>query len=664
MKKVFFVLMASSAIMLQCTGGGKTDLEANNPTMNIDSLIDKAIKIMYENPDGAKASMEELLLTSYDYLNKEQEAMLYLQIGTIYSMKMELAKSDSLYLKAIHTLSNVSQPCLLSSIQINLGINQSKKGAYSSAIAFYQQAAGAIEKQADQCVTLPDRIYNNLGLAYQSIGKPDSAKFYFEKVLYSSTEKNDKRMMASALVNLGIVVYGFEEYETAETYLLQAIALYEEENNKNGVLTAYSNLATAYKSQKKYDDALLVYIKADSLATILNIPSRKGLIYHNTGSLYYDMGDYTKSLEYLEKSLAIKTQFNDSAGMALSQNAMSAVYIETGNYKGAKELAEKALIFAQRENNTTLLSLLYQNLTVAYIHLGEKEAALETLVKKDALRDSTFSKQKIEAVQEWQVKYETSQKETEIQLLTERNLAQNKIMFLYLIIIVLLIVAMGLGILWMMNHRKKTFMQLDNLKYRTVKSKFMPHFTGNVLNSINYLISKNPTTAQKFIADFSTFTNQSLFNFDQITRSLEEEIKYADNYLKLEKLRYEDDLNYSIEVSEDVDLRVEIPTMIMQTFCENALKHGIRPRNGHGTIKINAYSQAHFLVVTVEDDGIGRAQAQALKTEGSREGLKIVEQQIRLFNKKKKSAMRLEIVDLYSDDKTPVGTRFELYMAR
>ena len=665
MQKGIFILVASAALLLQCTGGGQSGHHLPvDQAIKTDSIIDAYRKLMFQNPDSAKVSMEQLLLTADNELNKTQEAKIYLQIGIVYSMKMELDKSDSLHRKALAIFENLANPCLLSSVYTNLGINQSKKGNYLSAIELYKRAEIMLERLISPCDNSPEGIYTNLGSSYRSIGKSDSAIYYFEKVLAASKERNDKTMMANAYINLSNIQYSLGEYETMKKYLLQAMQYYEEENNKNGLLTAYTNLASSYTSTKDYDNALLFFYKADSLSTILNLLNKKGLIYHNIGSIYFDKEAYDKGLEYLEKSLDIKMQFKDSVGIAYSRNAISAIYNRTGNYQGAKETAAEALSFAEHVKDANLLLLLYDNLSTSMIYLGEKIEALDVLAKREQLRDSVFSKQKIEAIEDWQVKYETSQKETEIQLLRERHATQQKIMFLYVGIIVLLIVVISFGIVWIRNHRKKTAMQLEQLKYRTVKSKFIPHFTGNILNSINYLISKNLKTAQKYIADFATFTNQSLFSIDKFCNTLKEEITYAENYLNLEKIRFEEILNYSICIIPDVDLQTEIPSMILQTFCENALKHGIRPKNDRGAILINAFYQGKYLVVTVEDDGIGREQAKALKTEGCCEGLKIVEQQIKLYNKSHKSVAYLKIVDLYAEDKTPAGTRFELHMPK
>jgi two-component sensor histidine kinase len=202
--------------------------------------------------------------------------------------------------------------------------------------------------------------------------------------------------------------------------------------------------------------------------------------------------------------------------------------------------------------------------------------------------------------------------------------------------------------------------QIEHLKQRAVRAKFIPHFTGNVLNSINYLISKNPDTAQRYISDFSGFSQQTLLNSDMLFRTIREELDYTELYLKLEKLRFEEKLEYEFSVDPEVDLQQTIPIMALQTFCENALKHGLRPKPEGGTIKISVSKQANETVLSVEDDGVGRKVAQPLSTKGTKEGLKIVQQQLDIFNKEKAQKSYFQMIDLFDVEGQAAGTQVEL----
>ncbi|MDR2232893.1 MAG: histidine kinase [Tannerella sp.] len=228
--------------------------------------------------------------------------------------------------------------------------------------------------------------------------------------------------------------------------------------------------------------------------------------------------------------------------------------------------------------------------------------------------------------------------------------------------------------------------QIDRLKLLSLQAKFIPHFTGNVLNSINFMILKKPREAQQYISDFSDFTRMTLLNSNLLFRPLHEEIEYVKLYLKLEKLRFEEKLEFDIAVHGDIDLQMHVPCMILQTFCENALKHGLSAKPEGGVIKIEAYLNGEYVILAVEDNGVGREKARALHTEGTQEGLKIIRQQLDLFNrykcpdgdgKQREYYMRkmrwllrrgdyslkadMQLIDLHDAVHSPSGTRVEVH---
>jgi|GEM_PF-1898759 len=202
--------------------------------------------------------------------------------------------------------------------------------------------------------------------------------------------------------------------------------------------------------------------------------------------------------------------------------------------------------------------------------------------------------------------------------------------------------------------------RIDQLTLLAIRAKFIPHFTGNVLNSINYLIQKEPYDAQRYISDFSDFSNMTLLHSDSLFRPIEEELLYAELYLKLEKLRFGERLTYHVSVAEGVNLQLDVPCMALQTFCENALKHGLSSKPDGGSIDLCVYRQNDLTVLSVQDNGIGRQKAKALHTGGTGEGLKIVQQQLDLMNKGKTNKAFMQIIDLYDPEGQATGTRVEV----
>ena len=209
----------------------------------------------------------------------------------------------------------------------------------------------------------------------------------------------------------------------------------------------------------------------------------------------------------------------------------------------------------------------------------------------------------------------------------------------------------------------KREIKLNHLLVKSIRLKSIPHFNANVLAGIEYFMMNNAVEeANKYLALYSRFTNATLLDVDKPSRSLEEEIQYVRLYLSLEKLRYEENLSYSIQIEKEVDMHIQVPNMILHTYCENAVKHGLRnkPGKGHIYIEITQIKRGINLIVT--DDGIGRQAALAFSSTSTKQGLSIMAQQIELYNQRNDEHIIQTITDLVTSDGKPGGTRFELYI--
>ena len=209
----------------------------------------------------------------------------------------------------------------------------------------------------------------------------------------------------------------------------------------------------------------------------------------------------------------------------------------------------------------------------------------------------------------------------------------------------------------------KREIKLNHLLVKSIRLKSIPHFNANVLAGIEYFMMNNAVEeANKYLALYSRFTNATLLDVDKPSRSLEEEIQYVRLYLSLEKLRYEENLSYSIHIEKEVDTHIQVPNMILHTYCENAVKHGLRnkPGKGHIYIEITQIKRGINLIVT--DDGIGRQAALAFSSTSTKQGLSIMAQQIELYNQRNDEHIIQTITDLVTSDGKPGGTRFELYI--
>ena len=198
--------------------------------------------------------------------------------------------------------------------------------------------------------------------------------------------------------------------------------------------------------------------------------------------------------------------------------------------------------------------------------------------------------------------------------------------------------------------------QIMELQLKTIKNQMDPHFTFNVFNTIAAMIQKESPSIYKPFLKFTDLIRNSLESTDKITRPLSQEILFLQNYLDLEILRSPDIFDYSIDISDDLDLGKKVPKMLLQIYVENAIKHGLRLKEEKGMLNISIVKNENSIEIEVTDNGIGRAKAKELSTGTTGLGLKIMEDYFRLFNEYNHSKIQHEIIDLFDDNHHPAGT--------
>ncbi len=143
---------------------------------------------------------------------------------------------------------------------------------------------------------------------------------------------------------------------------------------------------------------------------------------------------------------------------------------------------------------------------------------------------------------------------------------------------------------------------VKELELKTIKAHINPHFIFNSLNSIRALVDENPERARKAITELSNLLRSSMQAEKTETVTLENELKIVNDYLALEKIRFEDRLQVKLQIDEDT-LDQQVPPMMLQTIVENAIKHGISKQMNGGTVVINSDFVNNHYELSVENTG-------------------------------------------------------------
>jgi hypothetical protein len=237
----------------------------------------------------------------------------------------------------------------------------------------------------------------------------------------------------------------------------------------------------------------------------------------------------------------------------------------------------------------------------------------------------------------------------------------------FLTAVVAFLMLAGAGIALYIQRRRNRILleklraekELNELRISSIRLKAIPHFNANVLAAIEYYIAnRTKEDAMRLLGIYSDFTFKTLSEVDKAARPLSEELAYVKMYLDLEKIRFLDKFDFRIDVEEDVDRSVQLPNMILHTYCENAVKHGLMPRKSGGLLTIRVTQHERHVCVSVEDNGVGRDYARCNPhLHSTKQGLSILNRQIEIYNRFNREKIRRQVDDLMLNGE-PEGTRF------
>ena len=145
--------------------------------------------------------------------------------------------------------------------------------------------------------------------------------------------------------------------------------------------------------------------------------------------------------------------------------------------------------------------------------------------------------------------------------------------------------------------------RLAEAEVRALRAQISPHFIFNAMTAIASFVRSDPERARDLLLEFADFTRYSFRSHGQFT-TLAEELRSIDKYLALERARFGDRLQVTLQIAPEV-LPVAVPVFVLQPLVENAVRHGLEKKPGQGHITIVAADAGPEARITVEDDGVG-----------------------------------------------------------
>jgi sensor histidine kinase YesM len=208
--------------------------------------------------------------------------------------------------------------------------------------------------------------------------------------------------------------------------------------------------------------------------------------------------------------------------------------------------------------------------------------------------------------------------------------------------------------------------KVSDAALNSLRSQMNPHFIFNCLNSIKlYAVENNQDAATGYLGKFSRLMRLVLENSKSDRITLKQEIETLQLYMEMEAMRFKEKLSYEINMADNVDMDyIEIPPMLIQPYVENAIWHGLMPKEDGGRIVVFFTCQNNNLEITVTDNGVGRARAAELRSKSATAhksfGMSITHQRIELINQMYKTNMSVIINDLHDGQGNATGTEIRI----
>lgn len=457
------------------------------------------------------------------------------------------------------------------------------------------------------CATTFGQEHKNSTQRHLSKGNKLSKNQEYEKAIVSYLKaldilekEQDSSKLSSAYISIGVVNARLKNFDKTIWYLEKANQLIIKNNNAK--LRTIYNLSGFYYDNKNVTSFLSTIKKAESLAVELKNNEILSAIYSTYCNYYRDIKQYKKSITYGLKSYELKRKLGLNPDITINNIGYS--YLLDKNYPKAIEYLSKVI----RTPNKKLRTYVFNNLKNAYEKSHQKNKALHYANKYILLNDSLTKAQEKIKVASLIEKYETSKKQQQItNLKTENKLKESKLRNQknwFLGICVLIILSSFLVLLWLKNKKTQQDLEKASIQHKLLRNQLNPHFLFHSLNSIQAYIYQNKKEASvNYLANYSKLIRAIFDSSDKDFITIEEDKNAIENYLALQKLNFNTNVNLSLMIDDEIT-DCKIPPMLVQPFVENAFLHGVNAIE-NGKISVDYKQDNNNIKICIIDNGNG-----------------------------------------------------------
>ena len=296
----------------------------------------------------------------------------------------------------------------------DLGILLYDQEKYDSAIAFYK-LSGKIREQLNDGLGIA-KIYNKIGIVYQKKGAFDKALENQLQALSLFTKHKNEIGISYSLNNIGILNQNLGRYDDAIKYQLQSIEIKEKLKDNYGLAGSFVNIANIYKIKGDDDKAATYYNKAITISRSIQDKEYLANALNNIGALYIKKQKYKDALGAINESHQLRKDLGDTKGQVSCMNNLGLVFQEQKQYDSSIAVLQTALnIGKDAVNCLPEINQTYLALSRSYESLNKDDEALSMFKFYSSTKDSLFTDDLSQKFAELETRYETLEKEKEIQ---------------------------------------------------------------------------------------------------------------------------------------------------------------------------------------------------------------------------------------------------------
>ena len=501
-------------------------------------------------------------------------------------------------------------------------------GNYSEALVNFQNAQIVFEKELQGQPSNKLELKNGLARAYGSMGIVFSEQNSYAKALqnhlkaiklYEETKQELK--VAQVSNNIGVVYQSQNQDFKALDYFLKCFKIQEKNKLSSGI--AATNVGKIYLKQKNFPEALMYFQLAEK--SFQKFPDARGLgeLLTHFGRYYQLQNNNVQAVSSFEKALSEFGKIDDKFGSSDTYYYLGQFYLEQKDYKKALENTQKSLAYATElellesvQNSELALSTIYEK-------VGQTNESLTHLKLYGIAKDSLQNQENVRQMVQAEMNFEFDKKESLLQkeqekkeIVYEEEIKRHQMQILFSILFVILVFGIVFLIYNRMQLKKTLTLQKELAEYeqKALHLQMNPHFVFNCLGSISSFIVQNGTdSAIKYLAKFSKLMRLTLEYSKEALIPIDKEIESLQNYLELEQLRFNQVFDFTITKSANIEDDLALPPLLLQPFVENAIIHGLIPKQEKGKIDISFELEGENLLCTISDNGVGLEASQKLK---------------------------------------------------